>query len=145
MNVIVRTIAPPQTEQVIIECCEVTNEVEQIKQFALNTGQTISGSINDRLYNVNISDIYYFEAVDDKVFAYTDKDFYEVKGRLYELENRLAPFMFLRCSKSVIISLMKLESVSPALNGRFTAHMKNGESVIISRQYVPALKKAVIK
>lgn len=145
MNVIVRTIAPPQTEQVIIECCEVTNEVEQIKQFALNTGQTISGSINDRLYTVNISDIYYFEAVDDKVFAYTDKDFYEVKGRLYELESRLAPFMFLRCSKSVKISLMKLESVSPALNGRFTAHMKNGESVIISRQYVPALKKAVMK
>ncbi|MCI7234323.1 MAG: LytTR family transcriptional regulator DNA-binding domain-containing protein [Oscillospiraceae bacterium] len=40
---------------------------------------------------------------------------------------------------------MKIESVSPALNGRFTAHMKNGERVIISRQYVPALKKAVLK
>jgi len=30
------------------------------------------------------------------------------------------------------------------MNGRFTAHMKNKEKVIISRQYVPALKQAVM-
>jgi DNA-binding LytR/AlgR family response regulator len=39
---------------------------------------------------------------------------------------------------------MKLESISPALNGRFTAHMKNGEEIIISRQYVPEIKCAVL-
>jgi DNA-binding LytR/AlgR family response regulator len=30
------------------------------------------------------------------------------------------------------------------MNGRFAAHMKNGETVIISRQYVPDLKRAVM-
>ena len=39
---------------------------------------------------------------------------------------------------------MKLESISPALNGRFTAHMKNGEKIIISRQYVPEIKRTVL-
>jgi len=39
---------------------------------------------------------------------------------------------------------MKLESISPALNGRFTAHMKNNETIIISRQYVPDMKRAVL-
>lgn len=51
---------------------------------------------------------------------------------------------FIRCSKSFVINLIKLESISPALNGRFTAHMKNGEKIIISRQYVPDIKRAVM-
>ena len=32
---------------------------------------------------------------------------------------------------------MQLDSISPALNGRFYAHMKNGEKLVISRQYAP--------
>ena len=32
------------------------------------------------------SDIYYFEAVDNKVFAYCKQSVYEVKERLYQLE-----------------------------------------------------------
>ena len=34
---------------------------------------------------------------------------------------------------------MKLQSISPALAGRYTAHMKNGEELIISRKYAPAV------
>ena len=34
---------------------------------------------------------------------------------------------------------MKLGSISPALAGRYTAHMKNGENLIISRKYAPAV------
>lgn len=145
MNVILRTINEKNKEQVIIECCEVTDEVERIRHFAENSGQTLSGSIDGRLYSINIGDIFYFEAVDERVFAYCESKVYEVKGRLYEFERRLSEYAFLRCSKSTVINLMKIESVTPALNGRFTAHMKNGEKVIISRQYVPALKKAVLR
>lgn len=39
---------------------------------------------------------------------------------------------------------MQLEGISPALNGRFYAHMKNGEKLVISRQYAPALKEIVM-
>ena len=145
MNVIVRTVDGKEKEQVIIECFEVTEEVERIRLFAEGSGQTLSGSIDGWLYSVNIGDIFYFEAVDERIFAYCESKVFEVKGRLYEIERKLSESSFLRCSKSTVINLMKIESVSPALNGRFTAHMKNGERVIISRQYVPALKKAVLK
>ena len=46
-----------------------------------------------------------------------------------------------RCSKAMILNLAKVRSVAPSLNGRFEARLTNGESVIISRQYVPDLKK----
>lgn len=145
MNVIIKSVDAGEKEQVIIECCEVTEEVERIRLFAEGSGQTLSGSIDGRLYSVNIADIYYFEAADERIFAYCENKVFEVRGRLYEIERRLSESSFLRCSKSTVINLMKIESVSPALNGRFTAYMKNGERVIISRQYVPALKKAVLR
>lgn len=47
---------------------------------------------------------------------------------------------FFRVSKSVILNLSKVKSFSPSFNGRFEAVMKNGERIMISRQYVPLLK-----
>jgi DNA-binding LytR/AlgR family response regulator len=85
-------------------------------------------------------DVFYFEAVDNKVFLYLEKEVYETKLKLYELEERFVGTDFLRVSKSVIMNLAKVKTLSPAFNGRFEATMKNGEKVIVSRQYVPVLK-----
>ena len=64
-----------------------------------------------------------------------------MKRKLYELESIYEGKRFFRCSKSVIVNLMKIESIKPALNSRFMAKLANGEAVIISRQYVPQLKE----
>ena len=48
---------------------------------------------------------------------------------------------FFRCSKSMILNIGKIRSVSPSVNSRFEAKLVNGETAIISRQYVPTLKK----
>lgn len=144
MKVRIKHISDKANECLIIECVEVTPDIESIRSYALTKGTTLTGSVNERVYQFNLSDVFYFEAVDERVFAYTKSKSYELKIRLYELENAYADKHFVRCSKSFIINLMKLESISPALNGRFTAHMKNGEKIIISRQYVPEIKYAVL-
>ena len=144
MRVSIRQILDRSDEQVVIECVEVTKDIEDIRVYASTKGTTLIGACDDRAYQFSLETVFYFEAVDERVFAYTKERVYEMKLRLYELENAYADKRFLRCSKSFIINLMKLESISPALNGRFTAHMKNGEKIIISRQYVPALKMAVM-
>ncbi len=88
-----------------------------------------------------IYEIYYFEAVDSKVFLYLEKEVYETKLKLYELEGIFRNTDFFRASKSCIVNLSKVKRLSPAFNGRFEALMRNGERVIISRQYVPVLKQ----
>ena len=100
-----------------------------------------TSSRQERLFRILPSAVYYFEAVDNRVFAYLEKDVYETKLKLYELEERLAGTDFFRASKSTVINLAKVESLSPAFNGRFEAAMKNGEKLIVSRQYVPVLKE----
>ena len=86
------------------------------------------------------SDIYYFETVDNKVFAYCRQSVYEVKERLYQLEEVIEELPFMRISKSMIVNIEKILHISPALGGRFEAVLENDEKVIISRLYVPILK-----
>ena len=50
---------------------------------------------------------------------------------------------FLRVSKSVILNLMKVKTIKPALNGRYSAMLQNNEEIIISRKYVAELKRAL--
>ena len=68
---------------------------------------------------------------------------YESKQRLYELEEILREKHFLRVSKSTLLNLMKVSSIKPALNSRFIAVLPSGEQIVISRKYVPELKKAL--
>ena len=144
MKVHIKQISDEAEECLIIECVDITPDIESIRSYALTKGTTLVGSVEERIYQFNLSDVFYFEAVDERVFAYTKNKTYELKIRLYELENAYSDKHFVRCSKSFIINLMKLDSISPALNGRFTAQMKNGEKIIISRQYVPDMKRAVL-
>ncbi|MDF2822358.1 MAG: response regulator of the LytR/AlgR family [Clostridiales bacterium] len=144
MKVYIKQISDIANECLIIECVEVTPDVESIRSYALTKGTTLTGSMDEQIYQFNLSDVFYFEAIDERVFAYTKNKSYELKIRLYELETAYSDKHFIRCSKSFVINLMKLDSISPALNGRFTAHMKNGEKIIISRHYVPEMKRAVL-
>lgn len=85
--------------------------------------------------------VYYFESVDDRVFVYCESKVYEIKRKLYELEQQFENTDFLRISKSVIVNLSKISKLTPGFNGRFEALLDNGERTMISRQYVPSLKK----
>ncbi len=144
MQARISKIARKEDEAVIIRCVEITPQVRDIYSYAMSRGTELSGIAEGRISSFCLDEVCYFEALDEKVFAYTNKQIYEIKMRLYEVEQAYEASHFVRCSKSVVLNLMRLDGISPAMNGRFLAHMKNGEKVMISRQYVPALKRAVM-
>lgn len=110
--------------------------------YAVKAGREKITALQDGNYfQVAPEEIYYFEAVDNKVFLYLEKEVYETKMKLYELQDIFQGTDFFRASKSCIVNLSKVKRLSPAFNGRFEALMQNGERVIISRQYVPVLKQ----
>lgn len=144
MKTIIRRVQQKEEEQVVIECVEITSEVKDIFSYAMTKGTELSGAVQGTITRFRLEDVCYFEALDEKVFAYTQNQVYELKIRLYEVEEAYRKYHFIRCSKSMVLNLMRLLGISPALNGRFLAHMDNGEKIMISRQYVPDLKKAVM-
>jgi DNA-binding LytR/AlgR family response regulator len=137
----VENIRNREDEHVLIRCCKVNEEVLEIVNFIKSRDDLLTGYQESQIYQVPLRDIYYFESVDNKVYAYMKNKVYEMKNKLYELEELYEKRQFFRCSKSIIVNLLKIECVKPALNGRFTAKLFNGEQIIISRQYVPELKK----
>lgn len=145
MQVHIKKILNKEKEQVIIECVEITTEIKDIFSYVQNKGVELSGMVEGQYRKkFRLEDIYYFEAIDEKVFAYTKSEVYEIRMRLYEVEKTFENRHFIRCSKSVVLNLMLLDSISPALNGRFFAHMKNGEKLIISRQYASRMKRVIM-
>ena len=136
-------IEPDDTDEdeIIIRCRHLDKRLLKLI-YAIKAGEDKITALHDGNYfQVAPEDIYYFEAVDNKVFMYLDKEVYETKRRLYELERLFQGTDFFRASKSCIVNLAKVKSLSPAFNGRFEALMRNGERVMISRQYVPVLKE----
>ncbi len=145
MQVSIKKIFNKEKERVVIECVEITPEIKDIYSYVQNKGMELSGiTEGQHRKKFRLEDIYYFEAVGEKVFAYAQASVYEIRMRLYEVEKAFESQHFIRCSKSVVLNLMLLDSISPALNGRFFAHMQNGEKLIISRQYAPYLKQVVM-
>lgn len=132
-----------QPEIVEIHCHKVSDEVKEIVTFVKSRQGQLTGTIDDRQFEIPVGDVFYIEVVDNKTFIYTQSDVYETRQKLYELEELLKSKRFLRISKSTLLNLMKISSIKPALNGRFTAVLCSGEQTIISRKYVPELKKAL--
>ena len=146
MKVKIRNVLSKQEEQVVIECVEMTPEFDDIKSYCLAKGAFLTGYADtSSRQQICIKDILYVEAVGEKIFAYTKEDVFEMKRRLYELEAELVPYKFIRCSKSFLICLLKVESIRPALNGRYLAYIENGEEIIISRKYAKYFKNTIME
>ena len=141
MKLETRKIPESEPETVEIRYHWVTDEIQEIISFVKSRQGQLSATRDGQRFEVPVMDLLYAESVDERLFLYTAGDSYEIRMKLYELEEMLKNKCFFRASKSMIVNLMKITSVRPALNGRFSAVLKNGEEIIISRKYVPELKQ----
>ena len=94
---------------------------------------------DEQLHKIKLKDVY-FEAVEKKVFLYTKDEVFEIKEKLYQLEEKYKDTQYIRVSKSVILNIEKIELISPTFNGRLIVKLKNDEKISISRNYVRNLK-----
>lgn len=141
MKISIQDIAPGEEEEIIIKCRDLDEALLKVIHELKTRRGKFTVTDNDKIRQIDAGDIYYFEAVDNKVFLYLERDVFEVRYKLYEIESEYENTDFFRASKSVIINLAKVRQFAPDFGGRFEAQMMNGEKLMISRQYVPGLKK----
>ena len=140
MKISIEKVDMEMEEELLIRCHQIDDQIlSYVKYFESQTSDLI-GYDKDTIYRLKFEDVYYFEAVDNKVFIYCKDRVYESKQKLYELENLCDSNKFFRASKSFILNISKIDYVKPSLSGRFIATLDNKETVIVSRQYVPVLK-----
>ena len=143
MKITIETPLPGQEDEIIIRVADITEDIlDTVKKLKnKETKDNVALLNGDAIVMVPVKDLYYFDAVDNRVFAYTRDKNYEIKMKLYEIEEDNSFSSFIRVSKNTIVNIKKIEHLSPEFNGRFVAKLLNGEKIIISRGYVPVLKK----
>lgn len=99
---------------------------------------------DDIMCKVNVSNVYYFEAVDKKVFAHTKGGNYESRQKLYELEQMLLSRGFVRISKSVLLSVDKVARIKPDVDRTLLVYLTDKSTVRVSRKYVKDFKERLV-
>ena len=141
----IRVNENPKIEEteVIINCKQIDQSINEIKTSLDYLNKIITVKIDGRNYTLSLNEIYYFESVDNKVFAYSKDKVYEASLKLYELEDIYKNTPLIRINKNTVLNTRKIRSFKSSLNGRMEAVLKNKEIVIISRKYVPILKSVL--
>lgn len=131
-------------DEIFIEIYTLSKEDENLR-FILENLKMKKSVLNayskEKIYLLNINDIYSIYAENKKVYARTKDKKYIVNHRLYELEEILDGNKFVRISNSAIINIYKIENLEASINGMITINFKNGEKEYISRRYLKKVKK----
>lgn len=127
--------------QISVTCKQLSPDVEKILATLRMMNHQLTVRKNDEIYLLDIADVIYIESVYRRCFIYTAYEIYESNFRLYELEQQLEEYGFVRVSKSFLIHLQKIHSLKADINRKIRITMSNGEQIMASRQYADELKK----
>lgn len=126
--------------KIIVVTNEMTDEINLIlKKLSEDTPQVIAGFSGGAVTILEQEDIIRIYAEAGKIFAITTKGEYNMRLRLYELEERLDKSLFVRISNSEIINLRKVKGFDLSFSGTICVKLSNGESCSIlesSLQYI---------
>lgn len=79
-----------------------------------------------------------------KVYIRTMDDCYEVKDRLYTLEELFKGRGFVRISNSEIVNAEQIEKLDMSYSGTIKMYMKNHDETYVSRRYVSRIKEELL-
>ena len=127
--------------EIILRCERVVGHLKRIVEYIRVRSDTIEVKAEGIPRPLPLSNVFYFESVDKKTFAYCASNVYEYAQTLAELEKKLTNSTFVRVSKSCIVNTVLIKSVQPLDNHRLKALLRNGEAQIINRHYITVLKE----
>ncbi len=130
-------------EAVSVVYDEPSPEMEKVICFLKGRDTVLQGKKGDETVRVRTNDILYIESVDDKTFVYTDTDVVRVGYSLASLTDILDDVSFLRCSKSMILNIDRIEKLKSLPSNRIDATMRGGEHILISRTYAADLRNRI--
>lgn len=119
----------------------MNREVSDLIRRMESGKSVLSGIRNKRYYPLNLTQVYAVTTQGDRILAHTLEGEYEVKGRMYELEEKLAPEGFVRISQSTLANVSHIQNFAMHFNGTMELRFKNGAVEYVSRRYVPSIKK----
>lgn len=137
------TIDPTYKEpKVIILTDKVTDDIEYLMQSITATAEsTLLAFSHKGVELIESKEIVRIYTERKKVFVQTISGVYTVRFRLYELEEKLNPQMFIRISNAEMVNRYMIKHMDISKTGTIGVELKNGIKTYASRRYVTKIKK----
>jgi len=136
-------ISPQYSDkEIIIRAAENDDEVKAILNSVKeveNHFNHLNGYIGETVYSLLLKDILFFETNDRNVYAHTIDNAFLIHYRLYELAENL-PDNFLRISKSSILNVDEILSLSRSVTGNLVQFKNSYKKIYVSRRFLKDLK-----
>lgn len=145
MKVKVEVIEELEEPEITIRCSNNNDQIKAIVDYLESIKVTLIGKKDGEKFVLNLQDIYYFESVENRTFAYVEKDVYEVNFRIYELVEMYKNTTFIQVSKACIVNIKYIKKITTLVNGRILAVLENDEKMIITRVYANEFKRRLVR
>ncbi len=129
-------------EDIVIYARENSPELQKLEALLQEPEPTLIGYRDDTVTPLDPSQIYCFSVEQNKVFAMTENERYQLKERLYLLEERFRD-SFIKINQSCLVNITKLERFDTSLGGSLIVILKNGYRDYVSRRQVKAVKERI--
>ena len=129
--------------EVVIRCNELKEEIIKIQKIIselIDEKKEMVFYKDNTEYYVSIDEILFFETEENSIYAHVLNNVYQVKYKLYELEEIL-PRNFVRISKSTIVNIDHIYSITRNITSSSLVEFKGThKKVYASRFYYKVLK-----
>ena len=126
---------------VIIEYPEYDSSVDSLVRKIENMSICFIGKTEGKTVSIDLSDIYYIENVERKIFLYTKTDVYRYDGSMTDIEGSVDGTDLVRISRTCFMNVTHLKEIMQIRNSHLEAVLDNEEKLIVSRKYLQDIKK----
>lgn len=144
MKIEVKVDAACAETTVVICTDKVTDEIQQlVRKLSQDAPQVIVGFREDEAVILTQEEMLRVYAEGGKVYAETLNGRFQMRQRLYELEERLDAKRFVRISNAEIVNLSLIRGFDLSFAGTICVRMKNDAVTYVSRRYVAKIKQVL--
>ena len=133
-------IKEDEEEKVLIYAHDRTRLVEDIEALVLSSEIDITGTYDSEIIKIDINDVVCFISENNKVFALIGDKKYQIKYRLYQIEE-LNLNLFIKINQSCLANKTKIKKFETTIGGALKVVFKNGYIDYIARRELKNVKK----
>lgn len=128
-------------EMVIIYAKERTELVSEIENLVLSNNISLTGVYNDEIIKLNPLEICCFISENNKVFAIIDNKKYQIKQRLYQLEELDFNTYYVKINQSCYANIKKIKKFESTIGGSLKVVFQNNYVDFIARRELKNVKE----
>lgn len=132
-----------EEEKVIIYAKEKTSLVEEIEKLVASTGVTLSGTLDETSILINPADVTCFVVESGKIYALIGEKKYQLKEKLYQLEDMPFNEFFVKLNQSCFANIKKIKEFKSSIGGSIMVVFQNGYVDYISRRELKNVKERI--